>query len=113
MKKFNVIVNGQRYDVEIEEIVEGTSPSVSKVQAPKIELSKSEGAIIIKAPMPGTIVETKVSVGENVKKGQTLILLEAMKMENEIVSPQDGIIASIIVKKGFSVEANDILVTLN
>lgn len=136
MRKFNVIVNGQSYDVAIEEITQGQAPTTVAVPAPaptsvptpaptaapvstpaptpaSAPTSVGEGKITINAPMPGSIVDVKVAIGEAVKKGQTLVLLEAMKMENEIVAPEDGVVATVVVKKGDSVDTNDALVTLN
>ena len=63
--------------------------------------------------MPGTIMDVKVAVGDTVKDGQVLVILEAMKMENDIVSPGDGVVASINVKQGDSVSANDLLISIN
>ena len=63
--------------------------------------------------MPGKILEMKASVGQPVKRGDVLMILEAMKMENEIVAPEDGIVALIQVSAGMSVEAGDILAALN
>ena len=63
--------------------------------------------------MPGTILDVKVSVGQSVKKGDVVFVLEAMKMENDIPAPCDGVVASVNVQKGASVNANDILATLN
>ena len=63
--------------------------------------------------MPGTILDVKVSVGASVKKGDVLVVLEAMKMENEIPAPCDGTVASVNVQKGASVQSGDILVSLN
>ena len=66
----------------------------------------------VKAPMPGNIIDIKVSLNQNVKKDQPIIVLEAMKMENEIVSPCDGIISAINFKKGDSVNIGDILILI-
>jgi biotin carboxyl carrier protein len=63
--------------------------------------------------MPGTILDVKVSVGQSIKKGDVICVLEAMKMENDIPSPQDGVVASINVQKGSNVNANDVIITLN
>ena len=93
MRKFNVTVNGTVYEVEVEEVV--------------------AGAVAIKAPMPGTILDVKVSVGASVKKGDVVAVLEAMKMENEIFAPQDGTVASVNVSKGATVNADQLLVSLN
>lgn len=73
----------------------------------------SKGRISIDAPMPGKILSVKASIGQNIKKGEVILILEAMKMENEIVSPEDGVIASIDVISGDSVESGTLLATLN
>ena len=65
------------------------------------------------APMPGTVLDVKVSVGQAVQAGETVVVLEAMKMENEIVAPQDGTVASINVHKGDTVNSGDTLVSMN
>lgn len=134
MKKFLIRVNGKQYEVEVEEIKNTTSqPQPSNPQpqvqtapqaAPKVEekapqaaepkkVVAQEGQEVVKAPMPGTILNINVKEGDNVKKGQILLILEAMKMENEIVAPEDGTVASINVSAGQSVEAGDLLATLN
>ena len=71
------------------------------------------GAVKVTSPMPGTILNVKVSVGQSVKKGDVICVLEAMKMENDIPAPQDGVIASINTQKGASVNAGDVLASLN
>ena len=63
--------------------------------------------------MPGTVLAVKVAAGQSVKKGETVVLLEAMKMENEIPAPRDGVVASVAVSKGSSVQAGDLLISLN
>lgn len=75
--------------------------------------SAPEGAVKITAPMPGTILDIVVKPGDEVKRGDILLILEAMKMENEIVSPQDGVIASVNTLKGESVNSGDLLVSIN
>lgn len=67
----------------------------------------------VNAPMPGKILAVKANIGAAVKKGEVLLILEAMKMENEIVAPQDGTVASINVSVGASVESGEVMVTLN
>ncbi|MBQ7324256.1 MAG: biotin/lipoyl-binding protein [Clostridia bacterium] len=131
MRKFNVTVNGIVYEVEVEEVAAGAAPvapvaapvapkaaPVAAAPAPKAApaapvATGSAGAVSIKAPMPGTILDVKVSVGASVKKGDIVAILEAMKMENEIFAPQDGVVASVNVSKGASVNADDLLVSLN
>jgi len=136
MKKFLIKVNGSQYEVEVEEIksestvasqpVTMAAPAPAAVPkpaapaaapAPKPEAPKKDNAVpagaqTINAPMPGTILRVDVNVGDQVKRGQVLLILEAMKMENEIVAPNDGKIASVNVTKGTSVNAGDILVSM-
>ncbi len=120
MKNYTVTVNGTAYNVTVEE---GTS-TAQTTQAPapvqnaapvaeKPSASVSAGSVPVDAPMPGNILDIKVSNGASVKAGDVLIVLEAMKMENDIVAPQDGTVASINVNKGDTVEAGQTLVTLN
>jgi biotin carboxyl carrier protein len=71
------------------------------------------GNVKITAPMPGTVLKVQVSIGTQVKKGQVLLLLEAMKMENEIAAPADGVISSINVAEGSSINAGDLLISMN
>lgn len=119
MKRFNITVNGNAYDVTVVETGGGTSaPSVpAAVPAPapasKPSAPAAGGSVKITAPMPGTILDVKVNVGDSVTKGQVVAVLEAMKMENDIVAPQDGKIAGIAVKKGDSVNSNDTLITMD
>ena len=123
MKKYNITVNGNTYEVLVEEVdgtvttpVVPTTPVVTAPQPqvkPQPKNSGNQGGTKVSAPMPGTILAVKVSVGQAVKKGDVICVLEAMKMENDIPAPQDGVIASIDVQKGASVAANDVLATLN
>lgn len=103
MKNYRITVNGTAYDVAVEEIGAGAAPA-----APA-----AAGGVVVQAPMPGKILSVKASVGTAVKKGDVILLLEAMKMENEVVAPEDGTIASINVSAGDTVEAGDTLATLN
>ncbi|TYQ15394.1 UNVERIFIED_CONTAM: Acetyl/propionyl-CoA carboxylase, alpha subunit [Acetivibrio alkalicellulosi] len=123
MKKFLIKVNGNQYEVEVEEVKDGVAASEPAVSistpapAPKVEAPKksggAQGSVTVKAPMPGTILNINVNPGDAIKKGQVLLVLEAMKMENEIQSPQDGTVASVNATKGASVNAGDVLITLN
>ena len=122
MKRFNVTVNGVSYDVVVEEIG-GAAPVAAPVAAPaaasapaaapKAAPAGNAGSVVVKAPMPGTIMKVNVAPGQAVKKGDVLCVLEAMKMENDISAPQDGTVASVNVQKGASVQSEDVLVTLN
>jgi len=108
MRKFNVNVNGKIYVVEIEE----TGEAAPVVEAPKAEAPKAKaGKVNVEAPMTGTILDVKVKVGDTVKAGQVICILEAMKMENEMVAPQDGKITSVITK-GTSVNTGDLLASM-
>lgn len=122
MKRYTITVNGTPYDVTVDEA--GASAPVAAPVAPaakpaapapavKPAVSGAEGSIKVEAPMPGTILDVKTSVGASVKSGDVLCILEAMKMENDIVAPADGTVASIAANKGDSVEAGQIIVTLN
>ncbi|HAS78428.1 MAG TPA: acetyl-CoA carboxylase biotin carboxyl carrier protein subunit [Ruminococcus sp.] len=120
MKRFNITVNGNAYDVAVEEITDGSAPvAAAPVQAKKAAApaaapaKKAAGAgTKVSAPMPGTILDIKVKEGDSVKKGQPVMVLEAMKMENDIVAPCDGKITSIVVNKGDTVESADTLATI-
>ena len=109
MKHFNITVNGTPYQVTVEE----AGPAAPAAPAPAPAAAGSTGAVTITAPMPGNILDVKVAVGASVKTGDVLCVLEAMKMENEIVSPQDGTVASVNCAKGDTVHAGDLLISLN
>lgn len=130
MKNYRITVNGTAYDVAVEEVGETASapaaapapapapkaapaPAPKAAPAPAPAASGSEGSVVVAAPMPGKILSIKANVGASVKKGEVLLILEAMKMENEIVAPEDGTVASVNVSVGSAVEAGDTLVTLN
>jgi len=87
------------------------APAVSAVTTTTASAVPAEGEAI-KAPMPGMIVDIKVNNGSSVKKGDILVVLEAMKMENELVAPIDGIVAQVLVAKGASVATNDVLIII-
>lgn len=114
MKRFNVTVNGKAYDVAVEEIANGAAPApTAPVQAAPAAAPAAVGAgEKVTAPMPGTILDVKVNVGDTVSRGQVIMILEAMKMENDIVASCDGKITSIVVKKGDTVNSGDALATI-
>lgn len=133
MRKFNIKVNGQAYEVEVEEVAGGfapapvvpvaaaPAPAVAPVAAPALEKAEVKaapapvaapaGGTQLKAPMPGTVIDFKATNGAAVKKGQTVLILEAMKMENEIVAPADGVI-TFVASKGASVNTDDLLAVI-
>ena len=111
MKKYKVNVNGTSYEIEIE-LMSETEASTAKAQAPAATPAQAGEGEKVSSPMPGTILDVKVKVGDNVKKGQVLFILEAMKMENEIMAGVDGQITSVGVTKGASVQTGDMLCTI-
>lgn len=125
MKYYNISVNGVAYSVSVEETAAGAAPvAPAAAPAPKVAPAAAAapaapaapvaaGAVEVKAPMPGNILDVKVAAGASVKAGDVLVILEAMKMENEIVAPQDGTVASINVHKGDTVNSGDTLVSMN
>ena len=131
MKNYTITVNGTPYNVTVEEgagapvaaapvaaaapaPTPAAAPAPAPAAAPKAAAPQgSAGSVKVEAPMPGTILDVKVSVGDSVSSGSVLCILEAMKMENEIVAPQDGTVASINVAKSDSVEAGQVIITLN
>lgn len=128
MKNYTITVNGNVYDVTVEEGASSapaarTAPAAktAPVPAPKAAPAApaaaapaaAAGSVLISAPMPGKILGVRASVGQAVKKGDVVAVLEAMKMENEIVAPSDGTVASVNVSTGDAVVAGATLVTLN
>ena len=122
MKNYTITVNGNVYNVTVEEgTTEGvvqsaptnTTTSASKTSMKKASNVTGAGKVKVNAPMPGKILNVKGNVGQSVKKGEVVFVLEAMKMENEVVAPEDGTIVSINVAVGDSVEAGEVLATLN
>ena len=113
MKKYRVNVNGSLYEVEIEEMQAPATMSAAKpaAAAPAAPAAAGAGAKV-NAPMPGTILDVRVQNGAKVKKGDVLVILEAMKMENEIQAPCDGTVTSVSVRKGDSVETQALICTI-
>ena len=121
MKTYNITVNGVVYSVTVEEVANGAAPVAAPVAAPAApkaapaapKASGAAGTVSVKAPMPGNIMKVNVKPGAAVKRGDVLIVLEAMKMENDICAPDDGVVASVEVAQGATVETDAVLVTLN
>lgn len=128
MKNYTITVNGVAYEVTVEEGFTGAA-AAAPVAAPKAAPAPAAapkaapapaapaapaaaGSVKVNAPMPGKVLSVKANVGQAVKKGDVILILEAMKMENEIVAPEDGTVASTVAA-GTSVEAGDVLATLN
>ena len=114
MKKYRVNVNGTAYEVELEELTGAvpSAPAAASAAAPVAAAPAAAapaGGEQITSPMPGNILSVNVAVGDTVKRGQVLMILEAMKMENEIMCPCDGKVASIHTTKGSSVESGALL----
>lgn len=122
MKNLIVTVNGVAYNVTVEEgtgapvaapaAAPAPAPAAAPAPAPAAPAGAA-GAVSVNAPMPGNILDVKVKPGDSVKAGDTLLILEAMKMENEISAPQDGTIASVDVRKGDVVDSGALLCTMN
>lgn len=133
MKQYKVTVNGQSYDVSVEEV--GAAAPAAKASAPAAaapapaaaapaapaaapaapaaaSFAPVAGAASVKSPMPGTVLSFKVQAGQQVNRGDVLLILEAMKMENEIVATQAGKVVNLCVPAGASVNTGDPLVEL-
>ena len=123
MKNYTITVNGNVYEVTVEEGASTGAAPASRAAAPAPKAAPkaaapapaagAQGSVAVTAPMPGKILGIKAEPGKTVAKGEAIIVLEAMKMENEIVAPADGTIASINVSVGDSVEAGATLATVN
>ncbi len=109
MKKYRVNVNGTVYEVELEEM---TGAPAAPASAPAAAPAPAAGGEKVTSPMPGTILSVNVAAGDAVKRGQVLMILEAMKMENEIMCPCDGTVTSVSVTKGATVESGTLLCTI-
>jgi len=131
MKQFNVTVNGKTYQVDVEEVggaaVSAPRPAAPRAAAPAPKAAPAAkaapapkaapaavpaGGNTVNAPLPGTVLDIKVAAGDTVAEGQVLMILEAMKMENEIMAPAAGTIASINVTKGASVNSGDVMIVI-
>jgi len=135
MKYFSITVNGNTYEVSVEEAT-GFTPVAAPVNVPKAApiaapkpvaapapiapaaqtaapTANASGSFKVNSPMPGKILALKATIGQVIKKGDVILVLEAMKMENEIVAPQDGTVASIDVSVGQTAEAGALLFTLS
>lgn len=136
MKNYRITVNGVSYDVTVEETAATAAPQVVAAPAPAAPVAPapaaapapvapapaapapvaapvSEGSTVIKAPMPGSIIKVNVKAGDAVKRGDVLCVLEAMKMENEIMAPSDGTVAGVNVTAGETVQTDAVLLSLN
>ena len=114
MKKYNVTVNGTAYEITLEVVdaadVKATAPAAAPAPAPAAPAAPAAAnGETVNAPMPGNILAVNVTNGAQVKKGDVLMILEAMKMENEIICPCDGTVASVNVTKGSTVETGAVL----
>lgn len=110
MKRYNITVNGKAYDVAVEELDGGAAPAPAvAAPAPAPAAAPVADGTKVNAPMPGTILEVKVAVGDTVEAGQALAVLEAMKMENDISSPCAGKVLSVNTTKGAAVETGTLI----
>ena len=124
MRKYNVNVNGTAYEVTVEEVTGTSAPVATPVAAPvaapapvatpapAVAPVASGAGTPVNSPMPGNIIAVNVAVGDTVAEGQVLCILEAMKMENEIMAPCAGKVTSVGATKGATVESNALLFTI-
>ena len=114
MKIYKVKVNGKVYEVELESVSEtsGTIVSEKKADAPAPAPATSGEGTPLLSPIQGTVLKINVAVGDSIKKGDVLLVIEAMKLENDIVAPKDGVIKGIKVSKGQNVNSKDELLII-
>ena len=126
MKKYTITVNGTAYEVEVEEagVVVSAPKAAPKAApapapkaaapapAPKAAAPVAAGATTVSAPMPGKVLSVNVKAGDAVKSGDVLLILEAMKMQNEIMAPADGTVSDVRVSAGQTVATGDVMVVL-
>ncbi len=123
MKNYTITVNGNVYDVTVEETGAGSAPAAPRAAAPKAApktaapakpaAGAGAGSIQVKAGAAGKVFKIEASVGQSVKKGDTVVIIEAMKMEIPVVAPEDGTVASIDAAVGDAIESGAVLATLN
>jgi len=141
VKKFKVTVEGKEYLVEVEEVTAAGTAAPQQIQPQKtvksatsapakatataqpvvknpapekpVPVPGAEGDYSVKAPMPGSVLDVKVSPGDQATEGDVLLVLEAMKMENELTAPQSGTVKEVLVKKGDTVNSGDTLIILS
>ena len=114
MKKYKVNVNGQMYEITVEEcdVNEASAPATPAAPAAPVAPVATGDGEPVSCPMPGTILAVNVSNGAQVKKGDVMFVLEAMKMENEICASKDGVVSDVSVTKGAAVDSGAVLCIL-
>lgn len=116
MKNYTITVNGTAYNVVVEERDGGAAPAAASApvkDTPKSQAQAGAGAVKVTASVPGKVFKLEAKVGQAVKAGDTIVILESMKMEIPVVAPQDGTVASVEVSVGDAVENGDTLASMN
>ena len=111
MKSYTITVNGTAYEVTVEETGSVSAPAAAPKAAPKA--AAGAGSVKVEAGAAGKVFKIEANVGQAVKKGDAVVIIEAMKMENEICAPQDGTVATVECAVGDSVETGKVLVSMN